>query len=207
MLRKSSVLFTIMAIAFWVAGCFEYEEELIINRDGSGTLTVHYSKWKDVQIDDDRYDFPEDEDEIRNEIEEKWTCKRVKLVDLQVRDRDKSQDVDFTLQFKDVRDLNEVEQFAESEIEFNPGRHCRFQRVIYAEGDWNFKNSSTFEQVIKSIIEESVLDKLKFRFEVKMPQKINKNNANWIRNERNAVWKFTATDLIEGDIKMVANCK
>lgn len=207
MIRNASVLIAATCMAFFIAGCFEYEEELVLNKDGSGTLKVHYSKMNDVDVSNDEFNLPDDKDDIRDEIEKKWTSKKVKLVDFNIRDRDKSKEVDFTLKFKDVMDLNEVEQFAESEIEFKPGRHCRYQRVITTESDWDIKNGSTFEQVLGSIIEETILEKIKFRFEVKMPCNIVHSNTDWIRDERNAVWRFTATDLVQGELEMVANCK
>jgi hypothetical protein len=206
MIRKVYIILGII-VTFLVAGCFEYEEELVLNKDGSGTLMVHYSKLKDADVQNENLHLPDNEAEIRDEIEKKWTSKKVSLMDLNIRDREKSQDVTFTLKFRDVRDLNDLEQFADSNIEFKPGRHCRYQRVITSDSEWDGNSNSTFEQVLTSIIEETILDKIKFRFEIKMPNKIANHNADWIRDERNAIWRFTASDLVKGDLKMIVKCK
>jgi len=206
MVRKVSTLLSISLI-FFIVGCFEYDEELVLNRDGSGTLLVHYTKMKDMDINDDNFNLPDDEDEIRSEIEKKWTSNKVTLVSFKVRDKEESQDVTFALKFKDVEDLNEVKQFADSEIEFHRGKKCRYQRIISTDSDWDLDEGSTFEKVLGSIIEETLLEKIKFRFEVKMPRTIDKSNAKWVRDEQNAVWRFTATDLIQGGIKMVVSCR
>ena len=206
MLRKIGTIFSLTFI-FLITGCFEYEEELVLNRDGSGTLLVHYSKYKDVDINNDSFDLPDEEDEIRQEIEEKWTSGNVELIGLEIREAEKSQEVTFTLEFDDIRDLNDVEQFAESEINFEPGRSCSYQRVITTDSDYDLDDDSTFEEILGSIIEETILDKIKFRFEIQMPYKIDDNNANWVRDEQNAVWRFTATDLVKDDIRMIVKCK
>ena len=200
------ILFVFL-IALVVGGCFEYEEEMVLNRDGSGSLTVHISKLKDVKI-DDNYDWPEDEEEIHDRITEKWTSKHVKLVNFRARDREKTQDVDFTLKFDNVLDLNNVDQFMDSQIDFKPGADFYYRRIISTDSDDSYDEdeNSTFGKIIKSIVVEA-LDNLKFRYEIKMPKDITDNNADWVRNKRNAIWRFTAADLVNGKFEMIVNCE
>ena len=187
-----------LAAALFVSGCFEYEERLVLNHDGSGKMEVHYFTGKDVNIDSDFGKLPKEKEDIRSEVERNYTSNKVKLTHFEVKDRDENRHVYFTVSFQDVLDLNELKQFGDSRVEVdrrNDG--VAYRRTLSVDGDWDDDRDDSFlGKLVKAIVAEALLEKIKFRFEVEMPDSISKSNAQWVRNERVAVWRYRLWDLV-----------
>jgi len=130
--KKCSLTVVLLAVFSLLTGCFEFEERIVINRNGSGTLEVEYWTLEDVDIHDDNFEFPKKENDIRHEIKKKYTSRHVKLVDLDVNQRENSRTVYFKVRFDDVMNLNEIRHFQENEFSFRKsGDKFEFSRVVF----------------------------------------------------------------------------
>jgi len=211
MLRKTPIVALILLLIFVIGGCFEYEEELVLKDNLSGTLHVHYVTREGSEIEVDDYSLPTKEDEIRREIEEKYTSDKVKLDKFKVGEKGDWQYVDFTVKFNEVLDLNDLEQLGNSRIEIKEQGNGKFEfvRTLKIDSDWEEnEEESVLAKMALSLVENAILDKVKFRFTVTTPKKINKNNADWVRNDNQAVWRFRLTDLVKKSrIDMHLDCR
>ncbi len=210
-IRRYASLGLIAITALFIVGCFEFEERLVLKKDGSGTLEVEYWTMDDVNLDVEDYRFPDKEADIREEVENKYTSDRVKLEDFKVRYQDKSRHVRFKIAFKDFEDLNDLRQFQENEIEIKrQGKKFEFHRTVYInDGDSDLSNEpdNAFEAFVVGIVKEG-LSNIKFRFEVEMPYDIVASNADWTPGERRAVWKYRLSDVIsKGEVNMKLKTK
>jgi hypothetical protein len=49
-MKKKIILLSLIISGLFICGCFEYEDVMTIRKDGSGTLAVHYSTYKDSNV-------------------------------------------------------------------------------------------------------------------------------------------------------------
>ena len=211
MKQKMYIVAFLIILVLLVTGCFEYEEELVIRPNLSGTVNIHYRQKEGSNVESDKFTLPTENAEIRREVEEKYTSDKVVLDEFNVEQTGEWQDVDFTLKFNKVLDLNTIKQFADNKFEIDDkGRgRIKFLRSIEINSDWNEdEDTSILERLALTFIENALLDNVKFRFTVTMPRKIEKHNADWIRDEDIAVWRFTLTDLVKkSKIDMYLDCR
>ena len=117
--KRHIYLLMIFILTLTMAGCFEFEERIYLNKDDSGTMEVEYWTLDDVNIQNDSFDFPQKEADIRKEVEEKYTSDRVKLKEFNVKYDDNSRLVRFKVAFDNVLDLNGVPQFHKNRIRYD----------------------------------------------------------------------------------------
>jgi hypothetical protein len=211
MIRRYLTLTVLTVVPLIVGGCLDYEEELTLKANGSGELYVHYVTREGTNIESDDYDFPSEPDEVRQEVERKYTSDKVKLKEFDVEQKGDWRHVSFAVKFENLLDLNDLEQFADSQFELKDHGRGRFDlcRTVNVDSDWKEEeDESTLGRLAKTFLEDAFMDKVKFRFTVKTPRDIRDNNADWIRDKREAVWRFRLTDLVKkGHIDMFLECR
>lgn len=82
MMRYAGIVFLLVAVML-VSGCFDYEEKLVINSDGSGQMTVHYAMDKEYleQMEQMRLELVEllgDEDTAGGALTDMWSEKLIR---------------------------------------------------------------------------------------------------------------------------------
>ena len=193
-------LLMLLLILFVVAGCFTYEETIVINKDGSGVMLVHYYGSRKNNIDSDGLSlYLGSKREIKYKIMDDYTTKKVRLTDFYIRDRGSYRHVYFTIEFPDFDELNKTYRFRRNKIAFRRSNGLYyFRRNFEVEGDSDFAYSeSEFEEAVKSALKKTILDRIKFIFEVEMPHQIIDSNSNRIKLKRVSLWKYTLGDLLE----------
>lgn len=181
-----------------VIGCVEYEERLQLRPDGSGVLEVHYRGPDDANLTDN---FPpEDESELRKELERRYVSEHVRLMDCSMEERDGDKVIDFALEFDQLTALNAADPLfwdAHYEIQ-KTGSRLRVERILKvdAEDNWSEPAESRFEEWLKSEISDKVLRRFRFRFEIAMPRRVLETNAGWVRGGKVAVWNYRLSDVI-----------
>ncbi len=199
MRTKSIYAMTLLFITAMISGCFEFEERIHLNGDNSGSMEIEYWTLKDVHVDDDSFDLPEKEEDIRKEVEEKYTSDKVTLKEFHVKYDERSRQVRFKVAFDNVLDLNGIDQFHKNRIEFNrSGKSIRFFRSIDLDDlDINEENDTDnfIGRIVMNLLEEG-FSKVKFRFEVESPFAIKTSNADFTPGDKRAVWKFRLSDVM-----------
>lgn len=201
-MKKESYLL-LSLIFFLFLNCLEYNEKIVINKDGSGTIKISYSGPSDSEVDSDnsKYIFLKgDEYDIKENIERYYTSRRVKLEDFYYERSGINKYIDFVLKFEDIDDLEDVTNFKGGKIKFEKDRdgEYNFERTFDVDGERDFyKNDSSFEKFLKNTIREGVLDKIKFEFECRLPREIRISNSEYIRGDNVAKWYFTLGDVVD----------
>ncbi len=207
MLNKKMVLF-LCFLLLAMTSCFEYNERLIINEDGSGKLEVEYWGYSDSDMDfnDKEYWLSEDDDDIRRNVKKNFTARNVKLDKFRVRDRGEKRYVNFTVKFKNVKDLNRTRYFRKNgEIDFDiDNGEIVVEREFLMDEDHDFSRSDNwFEAFVKETVKENVLDEILFEFEIELPYKIKNSNSKRKRGKKTAFWRYSLSDFQErGDVVM-----
>ncbi|MBN1350622.1 hypothetical protein JXJ21_14490 [candidate division KSB1 bacterium] len=204
-MNRKFIILSLLMLLVLISGCFEYEDVITIEKDYSGTLSVHYRSLKDSNMNWNGMKFPKEKESILEEVKKNYTSEHVKLIRFRVKERDKYQHVYFDVKFDRLTDLNEIRQFADSHISLAKlnSNVIHFKRVIeFDEDEKDEDDESELSRLVISLLEESIFDKIKFRFEVNFPEEMHHTNANWEQDSRHGVWKYTLSDFI-GDKKIV----
>ena len=196
----------LLCSALVLNGCFDYQERIVLNKDASGTMDVDYWTMNDVNLENDGYSFPSKEDDIRREVENKYTSDRVKLLDFKVTDEKDSRHVQFKVAFDHVLDLNDVEQFQKNRIKFTEiAGKITFERSVFlndGDSDSEDEPDNWFGKLVLGVVKQG-LSNIRFRFEVDTPYAIDATNADSKPGKNSAVWKYRLSDVMgQGDIKM-----
>jgi uncharacterized lipoprotein YehR (DUF1307 family) len=118
-MQKNNVLFCLIVLLFSsiaLLGCLNYEQIVKINKDGSGSIKIHYwAQGSDVMAINDRLSLSFDENEIRNEQYEPLTVTNV----ITYKDKkDSALHVYVELDFEDIDQLTSIQGFAGNSIKF-----------------------------------------------------------------------------------------
>ena len=201
-MKKGLTILLVLSILL-IFNCIEYNEKIIINNDGSGEILISYSGPRDSDVDSDesKYIFLKgDEYEVRRDIEEHYTSRRVKLKDFYYETRGINKYVEFALTFDEISDLEDVKNFRDNKVNYGKDRDGEyyFERNFPIDGDRDFNVSdNAFEKFIKDAVRDGILDKIKFRFECRLPYEIRISNSDYVRGSKTAKWRFTLGDIID----------
>lgn len=131
--RQWLSLFFLLFLPVFLAGCFDYEEELTLGSDGAGSMTIHYIVESDPAS---REEEPGLTDEDKAEIERDFTGRSLKIVGTKVFDEQGRRHLVIDLAFPDINDLDGQGPFAERRIGVirKKGRLMEYRTVIRAGG-------------------------------------------------------------------------
>jgi hypothetical protein len=186
----------LIILAVFFTGCFEYEERIVINRDGSGEMEVHYSGDADSDMNLDSFSLSKDDWEMREKIEDKFTAPGVRVKSYHSKIKGNDRHVYFTVAFDDFTRLARVRWWNDQHIEAGEkaGRHY-WNRMLPGDNDPDDENSR-FERWLKGKIADELEAHLKFRFVVETDGEIiEANSAN--RSPHRVVWHFNGADLLD----------
>jgi len=115
-MRKMALL-GILGFVLIISGCIEYDEDLVFNEDGSGTVKVKYSVSEQLaammgmseQNDKEKGEMPLEKDKVEALFKDN-EC--FELSDLKVEVSEGRRIVSFNLKFKDYKELEKTEFFA-----------------------------------------------------------------------------------------------
>lgn len=196
----------LLCSALVLNGCFDYQERIVLNKDASGTMEVDYWKMDNVNIDNDGYRFPDKTENIREEVESKYTSDKIKLTEFKTNEEKDSRHVHFKIAFNNILDLNDVEQFQKNRIKFTKsGDNISFERSIFlnnGNADNKDKPDGLFGKLVLGFVKQG-LSNISFQFEIDTPYQIEETNADSRPGKDRAIWKFRLSDVLDqDDIKM-----
>ncbi len=194
---------TLLGLSALLGGCVEYQQRIVLEPDGSGTVEVRLDAPKDVdwQMENGLRVPKGREDEICAEIREKYSTPHVRVESCEVRLRDDRRRTRFTLSFDDLEDLSELDLLVgKCRFELRRDDGLEVHRVIDLDGsaDWDSVGTG-FGKWVKERLDEDVFSKIRFRFEIVFPKRVKETNADWVRGKRTAVWRYTLADLVGRD--------
>lgn len=194
--RKNS--FLLFIFLFLLVGCFEYEENLTIRKDGSGELAVHYSGPEDSDFDVDGVKLSTKNRELREQIERKFNRPGLQVKNFDNRLKGDEQHVNFTVAFDQLTNLAKVRWWDDHRIDAGrrDGRYY-WQRTL--KHDHEAEENSTFGKWLKEEIAEELSQHIKLRFVIETDGEIIETNAR-DRTSHRAVWRFDGGDFVNSEV-------
>ncbi|MDZ7374388.1 MAG: hypothetical protein ONB23_10515 [candidate division KSB1 bacterium] len=192
------LLSPIFLMSLALAGCVQYEEHVSLLPDGSGTIRVVLSGPASLSLGDDHPFAPETPEELAAELTKRYIREGVRLIEHDVREHDGVKTLDFTLEFRQLTDLNRANPY------FGKWRFTTERRgaALHVERDldwdssaWN-ETESGFERWVKEELADRLLNKIRLRFEFTFPERVTETNAEWVRMGKTAVWSYRLSDLL-----------
>ena len=198
--KRLAGLLMLLVSALCISGCFDYQERIVLNKDASGTMAVDYWIMHEVHINNGEYSFPDKKDNIRAEVERKYTSDKIKLTEFNVTEEKDTRHVHFKVAFDNILDLNDAAQFQKNKIKFTQsGKQIAYERSIYLN-DGNKaahdEPEGLFGKLVLGFVKDG-LSNIKFRFEIETPYPIDKTNADSKSGGNRAIWTFRLSDVMD----------
>jgi len=203
MKRQYPILLVLLILTLCMSGCFDYNEKLIVKRDGSGTMEVDmwYNKDMNIETDSLSIDLSQEKAEMEREIRAKFTSEKVTLTHYDFEEKDDKKHVNFRVAFPHILDLNELKQFSYNKISYKVTEgNVTYHRDIYMgddeDTDSNGDTSSNFLSRFVLLMVEEFLENVKFNFELETPAKIKTSNAKSTPSKNKAVWTYRLSEVM-----------
>lgn len=189
--RKSKFFLALPAVcfAFYLAGCVNVDQKTTINKDGSGTMTVHYwTKMSNVRSSTELGSFSFDKDKAKNN----YSSSNNEVTDVKVKDNldDSTKHVTVELKFKNLNDITSAKAFEKVKTSWKEGKEGMDFSYTLMKDTANAKNMGSSDT------------KLTYTFE--FPDEVLQTNGR--KDGKSVKWEKTLADLKE-DIEMTATVK
>jgi hypothetical protein len=201
---KQFKLFSIFLFVALLAGCINYEENITLNSDGSGTMMMHYSiaqqLYAMMQMSDgsqqqgkeDEMPFKFKESEIRADM----NAPGVTVEKVEQKAEGDQQHFYVHIKFNKITDLNQTKAFQKMKFEWNEtGDNVVFRQVL--EGD----KKQTEENPMGDQMASAMLGNAKFKFTVTLPSKAlpaPDTNGTIQEDGKTVVWEWPLLEASKG---------
>lgn len=205
-LKGLLVLFFSISIILNFSGCFDYEQEITLNEDGSGEITLHYIVGEEMMSMMEGSDEPIIPD--KETIEQDYIGEGIELKDFHTEELDTEQHWYITLTFDDLNSLSRLEGFEGQKLTFEDvGDSFSFENSFASsEGDMGMEDLTEEEIEQQKQLMKTMFAGYEFTFVVNMPDEIVTTNADETTGSM-AKWVYPLTDLIDIDeFTMKAEC-
>ena len=200
----------ILLCAALIAGCINYEENISLNADGSGTVLMHYSVAQQLyammqmgdasaeQGKEDEMPFKFKESEIRADL----TAPGVTVEKVESKAEGDQQHFFVHVKFKKITDLNQTKPFQKMKFEWTESdKKVTFRHVL--EGD---KKQSDESNPMGDQMASAMMGNAKFKFQVTLPGKAlaaPDTNGTIQQDGKTVVWEWPLLEASKGQ-NMVA---
>jgi hypothetical protein len=195
-------------LVLFLAGCINYEEDVQLNADGSGTMIMHYSISQQLNSlmamgdqsegqKKDEMPFKFKEDEIRADLQ----AEGVRVEKVESKAENDQQHFYVHLAFDQLTNLNQTKTFKDMPFEWKKeGRTVTFQQTLKA------KDQSASDPMGDQMA-SAMLGNAKFVFKVKLPSKplpAPDTNGTILEDGLSVRWEYPLVQLGKGDKIMTA---
>jgi hypothetical protein len=199
-MRKLKILSGLIVAVVLVAGCINYDQNLILNEDGSGTIEVHYTSDDPTgEMGAPRLSFTE------KEIEAEYLSPGIKVRNVKVsvpaEGEEGSHEAMYYVDFEDIANLNGRGVFAAKD---STGTKDAITQIFTLDeaGD-----STTFTQTCIwhiDIEDTTGLEDYRFTYSLTCPSAVTMTNGKVKSDGLTVAWSYTLPELIKNPVKMYA---
>ena len=194
-LNNPLYLFLILLLFFCCVGCFEYDEQIMMNPDGSGELVIHYQTERDMKF--QTLYFPTDIYDIEYNIKNNYAIEGVELRTHDILQKQDRTHVYMDFSFNRLATLNAAPRFQNEEFQTSQNEQgITLQRFIYLDESKMDRSRILFKSGMKTLFNREILSEIRFRFQWIVPGEIVESNANFLGDRNRAVWTVTLTDIL-----------
>ena len=199
-MKKLKVLSGLTAAAVLAAGCISYDQDLVLNEDGSGTIEVHYTSDDPTgEMGAPRLTFTE------KEIKDEYLSPGIKVRDIEVvvpaEEEGGPSEATYYIDFEDIADLNGRGVFAVKDATTAEDKMTQVFTLDEAGDSTTFTETCTLNMDVE---DDSDLTGYEFTYSVTCPKDITMTNGKVTPDGRTVVWKFPLPELLEEPVKMYA---
>ncbi|HFE52166.1 MAG TPA: hypothetical protein ENK07_01915 [Bacteroidetes bacterium] len=197
------LLLPAVVLTLSITGCVEYQQRVTLQPDGSGAVEVRVEAPKDVNWETEGgLRIPRGtEEEICAEIRDRYDTPHVRVQSCRVRVVGDRRTTEFVLGFDQLSALNGLDLLGSRgrfQLRRDDGLEVRHTIDIEGDPDWE-EAESRFEKWVKERLSDDIFSKIRFRYEIVFPERVEETNASWVRGGRVAVWRYTLADLMGRD--------
>jgi hypothetical protein len=204
MFKSNRLYLFLLAVPLAVGGCFEYDQDMTLHEDGSGTVSIHYNAPAQKEIEEDEEPAAWREKVPALPIAERAIIDSFGGVPLVVEGvsittADDYPDVSYNVKFDDVEDLNGRGIFNFEDGKFAQAFSLREDKGVgtYAhviDFDWPLEEESYYEYTLSTCV---------LTFQVKLPGEIVESNGT-AGSDNTVGWEYTLADLLNQETKLWA---
>lgn len=195
MFKSNRLYLLLLVVPLVVAGCFEYEQDMVINEDGSGTVVIRYNAPAQRELDE--YEEPGEWREhvpklpiTENDVVDSFGGMPLVVESVDITTADGYPDVSYIVKFDDVEDLNGRGIFY-----FEDGKFAQTFSLRGGEGVKTYEHFIDFDWPLAETYYEYRLSQYDLAFQVEFPGEIVESNG--VTGEGNTVrWDYTLDDLL-----------
>ena len=202
---KRLKLFSIFLFVALFAGCINYEENITLNSDGSGTMVMHYSiaqqLYAMMQMSQGTEQEGQKEDEMPfkftdKEIREDMNAPGVTVEKVEQKAEGDQQHFYVHIKFNKLTDLNQTKPFQKMKFEWDEtGDNVTFRQVLESD------KKQTEENPMGDQMASAMLGNAKFKFSVTLPSKAlpaPDTNGTIQQDGKTVVWEWPLLEASKG---------
>jgi hypothetical protein len=200
MKRKSVFFISLAAAVVLTAGCIDYDQEIVIKEDGSGTIGIHYESYDPTgEYGAPRLSFTE------KEIKDEYSGPGVKVRDIELVVSDEEEggpsEATYYVDFENIADLNGRGVFAVKDATTGADRMTQVFSLVETADATTFAQTCSLYMDVE---DASELTDYEFTYALTCPDEVTMTNGKVKLDGRTVVWKFPLPELLNGPVKMYA---
>jgi hypothetical protein len=199
-MKKLKVLSGLAVAAVLAAGCINYDQELVLKEDGSGTVGIHYESHDPTgEYGAPRLSFTE------KEIEDEYLGPGIKVRDIEVvvpaEEESALSEATYYIDFENVTDLNGRGVFAVKDVTTAGDKMTQVFSLVETAETTTFTQTCSLNMDVE---DTSELADYEFTYALTCPDEVTMTNGKVRLDGRTVVWAFPLPELLEGPVKMYA---
>lgn len=193
-----------LSLLLALTGCIDYSEQIILDKNGGGTVSLSYTITSDFvpgfgQPDSDI--LKTENEDFRNSFESDG----IEITHSLVIDKDESREYSTDLAFDSDTALNSTEFYEGfSAFEIKSGKTLEYTRTISPREESDKKADDETKEKLAAIFEDN-----RFTFSVRMPAPVTVSNGTVKDNGHTVEWSYSFGEILMLDkpAKMTAECR
>ena len=193
--RSLYLLFILLPVIL-ITGCFDYDEEITMNPDGSGKLFIHYQAERDMKF--ETLYFPTDRYDIEYNINKNYEVEGLESQPHQILQKEDQTHVYMAFNFNNLTSLGNAPRFQNEEFNLSEkDQAITLQRFLYLDERNLDKTKLLLKSGFKSIFNRGILEEIRFRFQWVVPGEIIDSNATLLGDKNRAIWTLTLAEILK----------
>ncbi len=187
-----------------VAGCIDYAEQIVLNDDGSGTVSLYYKVASDFIPGFGKLENVERERE-NEDFEKQFVAEGIEITHTSVIDLNDARVYSADFKFSDDTALNTAEFYKSfSAFEIRRGKTLEYSRTISPREKSETDADAETEEKLAAMFEDN-----RFIFSVRMPAPVTASNGTISEDGYTVEWIYTFGEILMMDkpAKMTAECQ
>lgn len=193
--RSFNLLFILLPVIL-ITGCFDYDEEIIMNPDGSGKLFIHYQAEREMKF--ENLYFPTDRYDIEYNISQNYEVEGLEPQPHKILQKEDQTHVYMDFNFDNLTSLGNAPRFQNEEFSLSEkDQLITLQRFLYLDERNLDKTKLLLKSGLKSIFNRGILEEIRFRFQWVVPGEIIDSNATLLGDKNRAIWTVTLAEILK----------